>query len=113
MQSKASLMYRYTTLNKVNWMTENINNHHENGENLTNYKFILGEMGIQILIAISRGANTKISIRLLSGVPGECINGRLPVLSNLELIYQRGILPQEEYYLTDRGNDLLMLLEKE
>ena len=80
---------------------------HSEVDNLTSYKYILGEMGIQILIAISRGANTKISIRLLSGVPKECINGRLPVLSSLELIYQM----QEEYYITDRGNLFLGVIE--
>ena len=69
----------------------------QNNENLTSYKYILGEMGIQILIAISRGASTKTSIHLLSGVPSECVQGRLPVLSSLELIIQT----QEEYYLTN------------
>ena len=80
-----------------------------NCDNLIHYKYILGEMGIQILIAISRGANTKLSIRLLSGVPPECINGRLPVLSSLDLISQI----QEEYHLTKRGNDFLVCIENE
>lgn len=81
----------------------------EDCNNLVSYKYILGEMGIQILIAISRGANTKVSIRLLSGVPMECINGRIPVLSNLELIYQT----QGEYYITERGNNFLICIENE
>jgi hypothetical protein len=82
---------------------------HENDENLKNYKYILGEMGIQILIAISRGANTKLSIRLFSGVPPECVNGRLPVLSKLKFISQI----QEEYHLTERGNNFLVCIENE
>ena len=81
----------------------------ETDDNLVSYKYILGEMGIQILIAISRGANTKVSIRLLSGVPPECITGRLPVLSSLELIFQT----QEEYYITERGNNFLGCIENE
>ncbi len=81
----------------------------EDNEQLMNYKYILGEMGIQILVAISRGATTKVSIRLLSGVPPECINGRLPVLSNLNLIYQT----QEEYYITERGNNFLGCIEND
>jgi hypothetical protein len=82
---------------------------HENSDNLINYKYILGEMGIQILIAISRGATTKMSIRLFSGVPPECVNGRLPVLSRLNFISQI----QEEYHLTERGNNFLVCIEKE
>jgi hypothetical protein len=66
-------------------------------------------MGIQILIAISRGANTKDNIRLLSGVPMDCINGRLPVLHGLNLVHQL----QEEYYITERGHTFLVTLEKE
>ncbi|MBN2155123.1 MAG: hypothetical protein JW776_03710 [Candidatus Lokiarchaeota archaeon] len=90
-------------------MPENSVDHEENNENLASYKYILGEMGIQILIAISRGASNKVSIRLISGVPLECINGRLPVLSNLNLIRQN----QEEYHITDRGNSFLITLENE
>lgn len=89
-------------------MSDHIPNHSED-ENLSSYRYILGEMGIQILVAISRGANTKVSIRLLSGVSLECINGRLPVLSNLDLVYQS----QEEYYITERGNNFLIGIENE
>ncbi|TFG20056.1 MAG: hypothetical protein EU530_04330 [Promethearchaeota archaeon] len=78
-------------------------------DDFVKYKYILGEMGIQILIAISRGANSKVSIRLLSGVPPECITGRLPVLSSLDLIFQT----QEEYYITERGNSFLVCIENE
>jgi predicted transcriptional regulator len=81
----------------------------ETDENLVSYKYILGEMGIQILIAISRGANSKVSICLLSGVPPECITGRLPVLSSLDLISQT----QEEYYITERGNIFLVCIEND
>ena len=81
----------------------------DSNDKLGSYKYILGEMGIQILIAISRGANTKGSIRLLSGVPPECINGRLPVLSSLDLIFQI----QEEFYITERGNSFLVCIENE
>ena len=81
----------------------------QDDENLTSYRYILGEMGIQILIAISRGASTKTSIHLLSGVPSECITGRLPVLSSLKLVYQT----QEEFHITDRGYSFLVTLEQE
>jgi hypothetical protein len=90
-------------------MTNHFPNHLKDDDNLSSYKYILGEMGIQILVAISQGANTEASIRLLSGVPKECINGRLPVLSSLELIYQI----QEEYYITKRGNNFLLGVENE
>ncbi len=85
------------------------NTDQQNGENLTSYRYILGEMGIQILIAISRGASTKTTIHLLSGVPSECILGRLPVLSSLKLIFQT----QDEFHITDRGHSFLVTLEKE
>lgn len=75
-------------------------------ETLLSYQYILGEMGIQMLIAIYRGATSQQAIQLLSGVPISCVRGRLPVLINLNLIIDM----QEEYYITEKGNKFLKLL---
>jgi predicted transcriptional regulator len=75
-------------------------------EDLKSTKYLLGDFGTQILLAIGRGARTKDSILMLSGVPGPCISGRLPVLLSLNLIVQI----QEEYYLSERGKKLINIL---
>ena len=49
-------------------------------------KNLLGYMGIEILVAIDNGAKTYETIKLFSGLPISCINGRLPVLLDLGLI---------------------------
>lgn len=77
-------------------------------EDLKSTKYLLGDFGVQILLAIGRGARTKDSILMLSGVPKPCISGRLPVLLSLNLITQI----QEEYYLTERGKKLIKLLNE-
>ena len=77
-------------------------------EDLKSTKYLLGDFGVQILLAIGRGARTKDSILMLSGVPKPCISGRLPVLLSLNLIVQI----QEEYYLTERGKKLVKLLNE-
>lgn len=72
-------------------------------EELLSYRYLLGEMGIQMLVAISRGANTKMSIQLLSGVPMACVKGRLPVLMNLKLVAEEN----EKYITTKNGHAFL------
>jgi predicted transcriptional regulator len=82
-----------------------ISKKNEDEETLLSYQYILGEMGIQILVAIYRGATSQNAIQLLSGVPISCVKGRLPVLINLNLIVDM----QEEYYITEKGNKFLKL----
>lgn len=64
-----------------------------------NLKYLIGDMGFEILLAIEKGARKKETIKLLSRVPMECINGRLPVLIDLNLISKNN----EEFYITERG----------
>ena len=62
-------------------------------------KNLLGYMGIEILVAIDNGAKTYETIKLFSGLPISCINGRIPVLLDLGLIKKNN----KEYFLTDKG----------
>jgi len=62
-------------------------------------KYLLGNMGIEILFAIDKGATNFETIKLFSGIPLSCIKGRVPVLIDLHLI----VKTNEEYFLTDRG----------
>ncbi len=62
-------------------------------------KNLLGYMGIEILVAINNGAKNYETIKLFSGLPISCINGRIPVLRDLGLIQQNN----DEYYLTEKG----------
>jgi hypothetical protein len=78
-------------------------------EELLSYKYLLGDMGIAILTAIARGARTKDAIMMLSGVPLACINGRMPVLSNLKLMLKNGL---EEFVITQRGISFLRCINE-
>lgn len=80
----------------------------EDDQELISYKYLLGEMGIQMLSAIFRGANTKEAIMMLSGVPMSCINGRMPVLLNLNLVTQNNA----EFFITEYGHKFLILIEQ-
>ncbi len=62
-------------------------------------KNLLGYMGIEILVAINNGAKTYETIKLFSGLPISCINGRIPVLLDLGLIKKNN----GEYFLTEKG----------
>ncbi len=62
-------------------------------------KNLLGYMGIEILVAIEKGAKTYETIKLFSGLPDSCIKGRIPVLLDLGLIKKNN----DEYFLTDKG----------
>ena len=78
---------------------------------LLSFKMILGEMGIQMLVAIFRGANTNETIMMLSGVPMNCVKGRLPVLINLNLVAAVGGLGgYHEYFITKEGCRFLTLI---
>ena len=58
-------------------------------------KILLGYMGIEILLAIDKGAKNYENIKLFSGLPLSCVKGRIPVL--LEL-HQGGSLRPVLYY---------------
>jgi len=62
-------------------------------------KNLLGYMGIEILVAIKNGATNYETIKLFSGLPISCINGRIPVLLDLGLIKKNNA----EYFLTEKG----------
>jgi predicted transcriptional regulator len=71
----------------------------EKEESLEDLKYLLGNMGIEILYAIDKGAKNFETIKLFSGIPLSCIKGRIPVLLDLNLISKKN----EEYFLTDKG----------
>ena len=77
-----------------------------NKENLSDndmyedFKYLLGNMGIEILNAIEKGAKNFTTIKLFSGVPLSCIKGRIPVLLELALIEKNN----EEYFITEKGS---------
>jgi len=68
-------------------------------ETYEDLKYLLGYMGIEILVAIDNGAKNYETIKLFSGLPISCINGRIPVLIDLGLIKKN----QDEYFLTEKG----------
>ena len=71
-------------------------------------KNLLGYMGIEILVAINNGAKNYETIKLFSGLPISCINGRIPVLLDLGLIKKNN----DEYFLTEKGILFRKRLEK-
>ena len=62
-------------------------------------KNLLGDMGIEILLAIEKGAKNYETIQLFSGLPMPCVKGRVPVLLELKLIKKI----KEEHFLTEKG----------
>ena len=70
-------------------------------------KYILGTMGVEILLAIERGAKDFKTIQLFTGCSQSCIKGRIPVLLEIELIYKNN----NEYYLTEKGFNFKKRLE--
>lgn len=68
-------------------------------ESLDDLKYLLGNMGIEILFAIDKGAKNFETIKLFSGIPIACIKGRIPVLLSLNLIKKS----DKEYNLTNKG----------
>ncbi len=70
-------------------------------------KYLLGNMGIEILYAIDKGAKSFFTIKLFSGIPLSCIKGRIPVLLDLALIKK----VDDEYFLAEKGYDFKKHLE--
>jgi len=68
-------------------------------DSVEDLKYILGTMGVEILMAIERGARDFKTIQLFTGCSLSCIKGRIPVLLELDLIYKNN----NEYYLTEKG----------
>ena len=68
-------------------------------ESYKDLKNLLGYMGIEILLAIDKGASNYETIKLFSGLSFECIKGRIPVLLDLKLIR----IALEEHILTEKG----------
>lgn len=71
----------------------------EENESLEDLKYLLGNMGIDILLAIGEGAKDFETIKIFSGLPLICVKGRIPVLLELNLANK----VNEEYYLTKKG----------
>ena len=76
-------------------------------ETLDDLKYLLGNMGIEILLAIDKGAKDFETIKLFSGIPLSCIKGRIPVLIDLNLIEKHN----NEYYLKEKGLNFKRELE--
>jgi len=71
----------------------------EKGDSSEDLKYLLGNMGIEILYAIDQGAKDFETIKIFSGIPLSCIKGRIPVLLDLNLIFKK----DDEYFLTEKG----------
>ena len=72
-------------------------------------KNLLGDMGIEILLAIEKGAKNYETIQLFSGLPMLCVKGRVPVLLELNLIKKI----KEEHFLTEKGINFKKKLENQ
>jgi predicted transcriptional regulator len=64
-------------------------------------------MGVEILLAIDRGARDFKTMQLFTGCSMSCIKGRIPVLLEIELIHKTN----NEYFLTEKGVKLKKELE--
>jgi predicted transcriptional regulator len=71
-------------------------------------KHLLGDMGIEILLAVGDGAKNFEMIKIFSGTPYSCIKGRIPILIEFGLIYK----DKEEYLLTKKGERFHKKLKK-
>jgi len=78
-------------------------------EELRSYKFLLGDFGISMLVAIARGAKNRDTIKMLSGVPSACISGRMPVLLSLKLVENQN---SDEFVITSRGTEFLRCINE-
>ena len=76
-------------------------------ESQEDIKYLLGNMGLEILYAIDKGAKTIFTIKLFSGIPISCIKGRIPVLLDLTLIRKT----DDEYFLTEKGLSFKKIVE--
>lgn len=77
-------------------------------EELTSYKYLLGDFGIQIASAIYKGAQNDDAIMMLSGVPMACVTGRLPVLINLKLVE----IVDSKYIISQKGRNFLKCINE-
>ena len=68
-------------------------------ESFQDLKYLLGNMGVDIFLAIDKGAKDFETMKIFSGLPMACIKGRVPVLLELKLI----VKSDEGYTLTDKG----------
>ena len=80
----------------------------EEEKSYKDFKNLLGYMGIEIFLAIDKGAKNYETIQLFSGLSLDCIKGRIPVLVDLELIK----IVFEEYFLSEKGINFKNHLEK-
>lgn len=80
----------------------------EEEKSYKDFKNLLGYMGIEIFLAIDKGAKNYETIQLFSGLSLDCIKGRIPVLEDLELIK----IVFEEHFLTEKGINFKNHLEK-
>ncbi len=77
-------------------------------ETLDDLKYLLGNMGIEILLAIDKGAKDFETIKLFSGIPLSCIKGRIPVLIDLNLIEEHN----NKFSLKEKGLNFKRKLER-
>ncbi|MFX1276021.1 MAG: hypothetical protein ACFFBP_15250 [Promethearchaeota archaeon] len=77
-------------------------------DSLEDLNYLLGNMGIDILLAIDRGAKDIETIKLFSGLPIACIRGRIPVLLDLNLIEKNN----QEYYIAEKGKNFKKYLRE-
>ena len=70
-----------------------------NTDSKEDIKYLLGNMGVEILLAIDRGARDFKTIQLFTGCSMSCIKGRIPVLLEIDLIHNNN----NEYFLTEKG----------
>lgn len=68
-------------------------------ESFQDLKYLLGNMGVDIFLAIDKGAKDFETMKIFSGLPMACIKGRVPVLLELKLVVKN----DEGYILTDKG----------
>ena len=59
-------------------------------EDLESLKMVLGELSLKILETLQVGPLDVGMINLLTGLPVACIEGRIPVLRDLQLIMEKG-----------------------
>lgn len=78
-------------------------------ESFDDLKYLLGNIGIDILLAIDRGARNFKTIQIFTGCSISCIKGRIPVLLELDLIYKNN----NEYFLTEKGIDFKKEMKNE
>ena len=80
----------------------------EQEDSVEDLKYLLGNMGMEILFAIDKGAKNFETIKLFSGIPLSCIKGRIPVLLDLNLIKKNN----EGYNLSEKGFNFIMKISK-